>query len=46
MRQESKQRLGEAATSTQVEEEELPESKGTEIWNDSPPGLSGHIDNI
>ena len=36
MRQEFKQRLGEAATSTQVEEEELPESKGTETWSDPP----------
>ena len=47
MRQQFKQRWGEAATSTQVEEEELPESEGTETWSDSPPpALSDHIDNI
>ena len=37
MRQKIKQRLGEAATSAQVHEEELPESEGTKAQNDSPP---------
>ena len=46
MRQEFKRRLGEAATSTQVEEDEMPESEGTEAQSDSPPGLSVHIDSI
>ena len=37
MRQEFKQSLGDAAASTQVREEELPESKSTETQSDSPP---------
>ena len=36
MRQEFKQRMGEAASSAQVEEEEPPESEGMEVQSDSP----------
>ena len=46
MRQEFKQRMREAASFTQVEEEEeAPESEDTEVQNDSPPGLSKYIGN-
>ena len=37
MRQEFKQRLGEAATSSQVQEEEPSESDGTEAQSGSTP---------
>ena len=39
MRQEFKQRMEEAASSTQVEEDELPENEDMEVWSNSPPRI-------